>query len=432
MDYFVIFSILLVIFTCSFISTITYWINFNGLFNEEYLIIYEGKLMKKVKYIPIVNIIGFHEKYNWIEKKLKLSSIFIKINTSDEDESVNFPYISNEGSLKIKNNLKINTTNKKTIKSCSESEAYYTTSKKMLLKAALSTFHIVLFIIFSLSMYSYLNDYISLSSFLNDLSRWFFKGAFNITLGSLILFIFSYFYGYIRMYLKYKNFYLINRDTKLIIKSGVLSTNEFSILKSSISGIIIEANFLQKIIGLEKIKIISTNPKKNKTEEDVIIPFSERNEYQIHLFNIFNFQISEFNFNRIPKVALIVKFLRVFIPCVFLFILGFYYIPLFLFIFIFFIALVYLSQLIQTVFSKYSYTNEMLIIEKSGLVYSEYITTYKNIEELLLTQSLIQRAFNLASITIINKSVPPKKIRLRDIPFEKAIVIKNKFLHQHK
>ena len=420
-------AILLFIFLISIFSLINFWINFKGTFYKDHLVIHKGKLIKKVKYVPIDNIIGFHEKYNWIEKKLKLSSMIIKINTSEEDEIIKFPYISFNNSKYIKKKININDIGQTLSHKLDDKKKYYKTSPLLLMKSACSSFNIVFFIMFLFSIYSQLNDYINLSSFVNDMERVIFKNNINMSIGILLLFILSYIYGYMKLYLKFGNFTLTHDKDKIVISSGKLAMNEFSILKNSISAISVEANFFQKIIGIEKIKVISINPKIEKFEEDVIIPFSNKNDYKKHLFNLLGVKVDEEVFYNVPKISLIVKLFRATIVCMPVNLITFLIMEQLMYLSIIMTIIIFLSQISQAFFNKYNYTKEEIFIKKNGIIHNKFITSYRDIEEAIISQTFIQKIFNLSSLSFVSKSIPPKINKLHDIPLNHSLNILNSY-----
>ncbi|WP_255299037.1 PH domain-containing protein, partial [Bacillus thuringiensis] len=92
----------------------------------------------------------------------------------------------------------------------------------------------------------------------------------------------------------------------------------------------------------------------------------------------------------------------------------FWYIPIILFV------LINTSQILNGLYSGYKLNGEFIQLQRGGFSTNLFITNRKNIEELKIVESGLQRLFGLATLQSSIRAKPVKKTKVFDLPKDVA------------
>ncbi|MCA2503999.1 PH domain-containing protein [Staphylococcus xylosus] len=411
------------IFLCIIIYKFIYWKNYSFEFDSNQLIIKQGGIWKQVNHIPKKNIIGYNEKQNIFEQIFKLSSIKLNLDSSNSEKSVEIPTLSLKQSTYIKNNISNFSKPLKNVKN-----DRYSISKNLLIRKSIASVSIIFFILFLYSFYSKISEYFNIEWIVYELQSFFTNNLLTYLLGILILIILSLIYGFIKTFIKYKNFSMQNFSDTIHTKWGIFTTYNNSIKKVNISSILLQSSFFDRVFALTKIKVISTEAKEEKkVETDLVMPICEKKNTLKILKDIFNVNISNIKFYDIPKLSIFPKIIRTSYLWGTLLILSFLFFENFWWVYCIFACYILLSQILQVFFTKLHFSKKYLILNKNGLSSTNVITTFNDIEELIITESFIQKLCGVKSIQFINLSLPPKKYIIHDVSKNHANSIYNMY-----
>ncbi|WP_186364938.1 PH domain-containing protein [Staphylococcus hominis] len=421
-------SFIFFVLLCIMIYKFIYWKNYSFEFDNYQLTIKQGVLWKQTNHIPKKNIVGYNEKKNFLERMLNLSSIIINIDSSNSDKSVKIPTINLEQSQYIKYNI----SHFVQPLSYSQKETYFV-SNSLLFRKSIASVSIIFFILFLYSFYSKISEYFNVKWIVSDLKEFFTTNILTYLLGFTLLIISSIVYGFIKTYIKYKNFTMENSSNTIYTKWGLLTKYDNSIKKSNISAILIQSTFFERLLSLSKVKVISTDKKEEKkVETDVVIPIYIKKYVSKVIREIFNINISNLKFYDLPKKAIVPKIARTSYLWISILILSFLIFENLWWVYLIFALYIFISQILQVFFTKLHFSENYLILDNNGLSSTKIVTTFYNIEELIITQSFIQKLCGVKSIQFINLSLPPKKYTIHDIKASHADSIYNIYIYNSK
>lgn len=223
--------------------------------------------------------------------------------------------------------------------------------------------------------------------------------------------------GIVWTFLRYGN-YEIAADKKYIyIRQGILQERVVSLLIQHVQGIRILQNPVKKIFNLCEIELITT---KSQDEDDRRIssfyPYLNRDKgYEIIEHLLPYFYPSENKMVSLPRIAMIMKFLR--IPWGSLIILSilFFLLPTSWYLGFIFPVLAYISRYLDYRNTSFFIDQEKVHIEKGGLWSSSYVTLPQSIIEIEISQSIIQKKLGLVTIHLFNLEDPYHQESIEDL-----------------
>ncbi|KDE94334.1 hypothetical protein CM54_12400 [Staphylococcus sp. TE8] len=421
----IIYIVVLFVFVYSMITSLLYWKNFKIYPLKNKIEIHKGSYFKKITYLNYDNVTGVNEKRNILEKILKLNSVIIKVNSIDQDESIIIPSISFKDTAKIKKSLKINEKKSKYKKE----NVYFETNVSDIMKNSLSSFNIILFMLFLYSLYSTISDYLDVDWIVLYTKKIIFYNNISMVISLIVLVLLSYVYTATKSLLKYSNFKLLNYDKYLITDYGVTLKKNISIEKNSISAIMIKSSLLQNLLNFEEVKVISMNPENEKKDKEIILPIIKKETSKKHLEKILNYNIKFLPFYKNETKIILLKLIRKTIVLLLFLSIDYFINNLYLSILIYMLCIyILLKQVISVFLTTYSFSNNFIVIKKQDFNRDILIIPTEKIEEIIIKQSFFQRAFNVGSIVIVNKAVPPSKFKILDININQLINFKNQLI----
>ncbi|MFW3613121.1 PH domain-containing protein [Staphylococcus caprae] len=245
----------------------------------------------------------------------------------------------------------------------------------------------------------------------------------------IVLVLLSYVYTATKSLLKYSNFKLLNYDKYLITDYGVTLKKNISIEKNSISAIMIKSSLLQNLLNFEEVKVISMNPENEKKDKEIILPIIKKETSKKHLEKILNYNIKFLPFYKNETKIILLKLIRKTIVLLLFLSIDYFINNLYLSILIYMLCIyILLKQVISVFLTTYSFSNNFIVIKKQDFNRDILIIPTEKIEEIIIKQSFFQRAFNVGSIVIVNKAVPPSKFKILDININQLINFKNQLI----
>ena len=409
----------------SSVSILLYWKNFkfkSGI-NLE---IVEGTFVKKKRHIPINNILGYSEKSNLLEKIFKLSSLDIKIQTTDNEKVLTIPIISKENSEILKRNIDLNGMTNNDDESSAYEKPYLTIKRNELIKGGISSTSLIIFILFLYSIYEKVSSHIKVNWTdmlkINDIE----KNPLILVIILVVLIILSFTYSIVKVWVKYRNFKLFVNKNYVHTIWGFFTMSTNTISKKHISAIIVKSNLIQQLCRIERIIVISMDSDNQSNGTNILIPFLKSNNGILHVNHILDEGISTKKMKKVPFKGVIPRIIRASFALIFLVFLAYvfkevWYIYILLFIFLFF------AQALTPFFSEFKCSDEKIVYIKRGVSKELFYISLCNINEIKITESFIQRFLGLTSLELICKSNPLYKKKIKDIKKEDTLNIVRKF-----
>jgi len=418
----------------NFVSIFLDWKHFKYVFTDKEMYIYEGRFIKEDRFIPLERIQGISQNTHFFHRLFGLTSLLLETGSNEKKSSIKLEMITYEEAARIQKHLgHINFIPKKENESDIQKveliepqyisrDKHYEMAPKEILVKSLMSLKLLLLIPLIQEVYSNINDFISIDGYINEIISFFQKSWFLMSLGILILLIMSLVYGMIKTYIQYGNFQVTSDQHRIFIRTGVFNKTEFSIPKEKIQAININTNLLKRWFGLVQVKIISITDMEDKDMRTakVLFPLIDKNRALLLIPEILPAFKIDTKMIGVPKYTIFIKMVR----SSYIWIIGtiltyyfwaeFWYIPIILFV------LINTSQILNGLYSGYKLNGEFIQLQRGGFSTNLFITNRKNIEELKIVESGLQRLFGLATLQSSIRAKPVKKTKVFDLPKDVA------------
>ncbi|MBR0641143.1 PH domain-containing protein [Bacillus safensis] len=423
------FLIVAVFVVYKIITILLEWKHFGYDLNEEELYLEKGRFITVKRHFPIKSIQGVHQNSTFFHRLFDLTSLLIDVGSSNNDHVVKLHMITTSEASRIKKHLTDKSSDNVLIKIDFEEpieqnaqKLHYEIQMKEILIASLTSLRLLFFLLLIYSAYSEINQFFSLEKYIDRLVSFAMSSWLTIISSVFLLIILSILYGILKTYLQYGGFKLSSDMSRLYIEKGKLNITDFSIPKEKIEALYFTSSFIQKVLHIVKVKIISSTETddENIKSPNILFPFINKNVANQLIPEVLPGIKLERNMDRIPWYSIIPKLFRSFMFwCLTPAALLFYRFDLW-YVSIIICMAVLLTQLFSSLYSSYSCNEYYMQIKKGGLTDRLLITHKHNIERLIISETLLQKKLGLASIKIINRAKPTKTTVLHDLPKEMA------------
>lgn len=425
-----------------FLLIIVDWKNFKYLFTDEGLYINEGRFMKKKRFIPLERIQSFSQNTHFLYRILGLTSIFLEIGSNTDKSTIKIEMITLKEAERIKRclnhivayeNYKEKATQDMQISKTPLSSGqttqlfqrdhYQITIKEILISSLLSLELLIVIPLFNEISSSNINNYISVDTYIDSIISFFETSWLLRILGIIMIVILSLIYGALKTYIQFGNFKVMSDNKQIYIQKGIFNRTEFIIPKNKVQAISINHNFLKALFGLAKVKIISINDMENKEMKmsNILFPIINRKKALLLLSEILpEFRI-EYKMNPISKFTVFIKIIRTSYVWVLGGLIILYFWPKYWYMTVLLFIAIIASQIISAFYSRYLINGAFIQLQNGGLSTKLFITIKSNVEELRVTESMLQRKFGLASLQISTRAKPIHKTKIHDVPKEIAV-----------
>ncbi|MCI0768323.1 PH domain-containing protein [Bacillus sp. TL12] len=419
----------------NFVSIFLDWKHFKYVFTDKEMYIYEGRFIKENRFIPLERIQGISQNTHFFHRLFGLTSLLLETGSNEKKSSIKLEMITYEEAARIQEHLghigfipkKENESDIQQVeliesKDISRDKHYKMAPKEILVKSLMSL-KLLLLIPLIQEIYSNINDFISIDGYINEITSFFQKSWFLMTLGILILLLMSLAYGIIKTYIQYGNFEVTSDQHRIFVRTGVFNETEFSIPKEKIQAININTNLLKRWFGLVQVKIISITDMEDKEMRTakVLFPLIDKNRALSLIPEILPTFKIDTRMISIPKYTIFIKMVRSSYIWIISTILTYYFWSEFWYIPIILFVLVNTSQILNCFYSGYKLNGEFIQLQRGGFSTNLFITNRKNIEELEIIESGIQSPFGLVTLQTSTRAKPVKKTKISDIPKDVAI-----------
>ncbi|QHS23991.1 PH domain-containing protein [Virgibacillus sp. MSP4-1] len=413
-----------------FIYLIIEWWKTKYVIKEGSIHLYRGLFTKRTINVPLDQVQNVQWHSPPIYRLFHLTYLSLETSTTNEEGSIKFEAIKEKEAEWIEQQL--NDYKEKRFASEQRDESlkdypeekertvHFSPTRKDVLKASFLSLSFVALIPILGSVYQEFNHVMNLEQKLHGFlafltSSWLFMAA-AITLLVLIAAAF----GIIRTFLKYGKYEIASDPERIFIHSGVLNERALSIRKENVQAIQVTQSFLKRLLGFAEVKLISAENKIDDQTEEIstlypFIPIERTYSLIEELLPDFKIQPAA---NKLPRVALIVRLLR--IPWLWIIATGlllwlkpeWWYGSIILFV------LTYMQRIFHYQNTRFLMNNGLIQFEVKGLGTKLFITDRKKIVEAEVEQSLLQKKFSLATISTINRTKPIHLEHIQDISTE--------------
>ncbi|RLL43732.1 hypothetical protein D8M04_12475 [Oceanobacillus piezotolerans] len=439
----------------SLVYIVVSWIVEKYEWKDQTFYIYKGIFVKHTSIIPFSKVQNVTKKTTFFHKVIGLTSLTLETAMDGNDDAIRFPVLSKEKADYLVELVQsgdhpqnIEEVSSETAESTQQKQEaadrviHFTPSRNDLWRASFTSLSFLAIIPIVLGLIE------NIGPLLPDTDL--FEGIFQVLLDNKGLLVgvivltamLAAGFGVVRTFIRYGKYEISSNSTHIFIDRGVLDESSFMIEKEKIQGLEMHQTWLKRIFGLVEVKLISsanTDNKDGSVSVNSLYPFLPLNKaYQLIEEVLPIYQLNN-ELQRLPKQALWLKLCRpswiwilatiglgIFKPN-FLQIQQAWWILSLVILFV-----IILHRILDYMHTRYAVTSDQVQWWHGGLTSRMFITKRKKVIELTYSQTRLQKYFQVASITTVNRSNPPHMETLDDIPVEYGQAIENWYLKRQE
>ncbi|MEH7234985.1 PH domain-containing protein [Bacillus sp. JJ1562] len=416
--------------------------------------IHKGIFVRRTSTIPFSKIQNITRKTSVFHKIFGLTSLTFETAMDGEDDSIQFEVLTKEHADYLIDLIQPNKhpevtqehenedSEQETVQVMSR-KVHFIPEKKDLWKASFTSLSFLAIIPIVFGGLDYLEP------FLPDSDQ--FEGIFKVLLASKWLFviliilavIIAIIFGVARTFIRYGKYEISSDESYIYIDRGVLDESYFAIEKMKIQGLEMKQTWMKRIFGLAEVKLISSaNPNKGDGSINVnslypFLPVHKAFELIEEMLPIY--QLNEIKLERLPRKSLWVKLLK---PSWFwlLATIGLFYFKPELFgiskiwwvLSVVLLCLIIYLRILDFLHTRYAVKEDQVQWWHGGLTSRMFITKRRQVIEMSYSQTRLQRLFEVASITTMNRSTPTHMETIQDIPLSFALTFEKWYLKRQE
>lgn len=407
-------------------------------FTEEEVHQYRGLFKKKHHYMRLDQIENIQQHTPFYLKIFGLTSLTLNTRSTDAKASITFETLSKNEATWMKefvdsfrkqevyvvenqaDELTDFEGEKATDEVPSNRKLHFSPDTKSLIKASFLSLNLLILMLIIATLYDRVQDILPIDQYVEKVYGIVTESWISIGLTVIVLIIISVVIGFVKTFLTYGNYEITSDDEHLYIQSGMINEKHISIRKTNVQGIRIFQSPLKKWLGMSEIMLISTATDEDDLGSQSLFPFLSTKQVRNLIQELFpHIHIVEAT-KKLPKNALWMKMIR--LPWVFLFASA--WVWMFNSKWIFLLPIIFITTYASRYFdyrnSRYTFGERSVQLYSGGMFTSAFHTNRKQVIEIEMKQSLLQRKFGLASIQTTNKSTPPHEESIHDISVEDA------------
>jgi putative membrane protein len=431
----------------SIISSILKWLTDKYTADERAFHLYSGIFSKSSRTVPYEKIQNVTKHTNLLHRLLRLTAI--KFETGSKEKAVDFQVLTKEEASRIEQLTKGNVqeqaaiqeieisgddleeedaVSEQTVPHTEKKIIHFKPTKKELIRASFTSLSFLLvppLLISFLLKFDIFFDWSEMRQYLPLLKVWWITafGLIGIIVVSLLV-------GMWRVVQKYGNYELASDDEYIYIQTGLLSESAFSIRKDRVQGIEITQPVLHRLLGLAKVKMISTGSLDISDETETInslYPYFPLKQAKILITEILPEYEVQLSMERLEQKVLLYRLLQPSIIWLGVTITLYFWRPELLG---YEIKWWIVSIVLLIVIEGYRYLDfkhtSYLISEKffqtkmGALTTTLFVTKRNKMIEIARSQNPMQRWLKLATIESVNRAKPVLHNKIKDIPASEA------------
>ncbi|MFD1849725.1 PH domain-containing protein [Oceanobacillus bengalensis] len=420
--------------------------------------IHKGIFVKRTSTIPFSKIQNVTRKTTVFHKLVGLTSLTFETAMDGEDDAIHFEVLTEKQANDL---IDLVQPGKQTILQKEQADiaqmdeqenedleqeavqqknrmVHFTPKRKDLWKASFTSLSFLAIIPIAVGAFDYIGPLLPETDQVEGLFQVFLNSKWLLFVIIILAVIVAVSFGVGRTFIRYGKYKISSDASYIYIDRGVLDESYFAIEKRKIQGLEIEQTWIKRIFGLAEVKLISTaNPKNVDGSVNVnsLYPFLPVNKAYHLIKELLPIYQLNGQLERLPRKSLWVKLLRpswiwivatiglaYFKPAIFQIDQAWWIVSLLL------LCCILLHRILDYIHTRYAVSEDQVQWWHGGLTSRMFITKRKNVVEITNSQTLLQKYFQVASVTTTNRSVPAHKEKINDIPLPYAIDIEDWYL----
>lgn len=424
------------------VSVVLDWRHFKYTFTDHEMCIYEGRFIRKRRYIPLDRIQGINKNTSLFHRIFGLTSLLLNTGADGKEAYVKLEMITFDEAERIQNDFRHIGSHPDDNAAKEEPEPTptapvqrydYEVTVREIIVASLTSNRFLVFIALLQTIYFNMNDFFAMEHYL-DATLSFFQRSWIVTLlGVLGFLLLSMAYTLVRNYVQFRNFKVHSDHHRIYIEKGLINRSEFSIPKEKVQAVNVKTSFLQKWFRIVEVKIVSSG---HEDEEDinvsnVLFPFINRDRAMDLIPDILPAFKIESDMQRLSFHAIMVKIFRSLIFGALAVFIALTFFPDYGYVGYLLLIFAVVSQWLNGIHSSYGLNGSFMQLQKGAFSTRLFVTKQYKIEEFEVTESMLQRFFGLASIIVYTRADPIRVTKMADISKEMAIRYYHWYANEH-
>ncbi len=398
------------------------WKNYTYLVTDTNLIINDGRLVSKKRYIPLNRIQSVQQTTPFIQKLIDLTTLNIVTGTSGENASIKISMLSLKEAELLQKQLE-RYINQETHSRPSENKQdnrtlRYQMSFMEIFLFSITSLYFLAFIPIFFSLYTRVDNLINLETVTVSLYETFKRSLLLVFVLLFLAFFISFIIGLIITYLKYGNYTVSTDNKRIYIKRGVLSTSHFTIPKEKVNGILIKKSFFRRLFGICEVQLVTLGDvfEEEDSTTDILFPFINKKRAQRLISDVLPDYKIQTEMKGLPAQALFLNLISPSYLLVILTVLIFYFWPEFWFVPLIYLGFLMIQRIIKHYNSKYYYDESFIQIQTGSFSNELFVTKRSSIDEISFKQSWLEKALNVRSLLTFTRAKPLHLSAINHLP----------------
>lgn len=428
----------LLVFSLTICSIFYKWWSRKYMLNEQAFTFYKGLFNKSEQTIPFSKIQNVNRHTSFFHRLFKMTSLHFETGMTGNLETIKFEVISQQEAMQMEKHVMLRQDveeidiDSPIDESIPNRVIHFQATTKDILKASFTSLSFLLLIPLIGSLYFKINELFNVEQKAEGLYNQIIGNWWVMVIIITILFIVSLLFGIVKTFLKYGKYEISSDDAYIYITKGVLDETAFSIAKERVQAIEITQSFMKRILGLAEVKLLTvggTNIGGNSIETNTLYPFLPiKHAYKMLGEILPSYEITN-EMERLPKKSFIIRFfkpswfwlivtiaLSYFKPTIFKLDLLWMLIPIIL------LVIILAARVLDYLHTRYVLNDHFIQFKTGALSTSLFISKREKVIEVEMTQNMVQKKLQIASIAITNRGKPIHYKNVTDIPKADALM----------
>ncbi|SFS41574.1 PH domain-containing protein [Paenibacillus sp. 453mf] len=305
---------------------------------------------------------------------------------------------------------------------------HFKPTKKEVLKASFTSLSFLVLIPIVGTLYSNVQEFIDIEEQAEGILSTVLSSWWMTTLVIAGIIVLAVMLGIVTTFLKYGNFEISSDEERIYIAKGIMEQTAFSIAKEKVQAIEITQSFIKRLLGLAEVKLVTAGSV-GEAEHEVnsLYPFLPVSKVHSIIPEMLPAYEVTLEMQRLPRTSLGLRLVRpswiwiiatallvYFRPNLFGWNEAWWVLSASL------LVCVVVWRVLDYLNCRYSIGEHFVQFKSGGFSTSLFISKRAKIIEVKVTQGILQRRLDLASIQTTNRAKPVLHHKAQDVPVEAA------------
>ncbi|WP_232939572.1 PH domain-containing protein [Exiguobacterium aurantiacum] len=414
------------------------WLNFRYALDEKTVYVIDGNWIKKEKSLPLYKIQSVHSNSPFLYRLLGVVELTFDTNANSDDASFKLAGVFPNEAKRLEDILdqvrhrktesdipvegETDTTATPVVIEKPASRLLYALSTREIIIASLTSLSVFAIFPVASTIISSIDDFINLDGTFDTIGDWVVHASI-IAIGLLVLtvLILSVVIGMVINFLKYGNFRLERRGDRIRVEKGLLNRSAKEIPYEKIQAVRVKETFIRRWFNIVGVELVAAGTMDElKDESSTILPFVKRAQAMTVLNEHFGQFVWSDALHRLPKRSLWVKLLR--ISWVGLIVSGvvLYFFRDYAWWLVLLWAIIIGGRLLSYMTTRYARNGQFIELRTGAFNVSSFLTDKPRIEQVQVTQTPLQRRFDVCNVLFSTRGGLLSNEMIEDIPKHEA------------